>query len=79
METPIRVVTRDEEWLKAVDQSVVEAIEEVLEMAHKGQIDGVAFAATLKSGDTFINWSRRNQTQLLSGALAILQHRLIAS
>lgn len=76
---PLRVVTREEEWRKDVQRSVIETIEEVLEMAKSGEIDGIAFAATLKTGDTFSNWSRRNQTPLLNGAIAILQHRLITS
>jgi hypothetical protein len=58
---------------------VVEKLEEALEKAKSGELSSVAIAIVYRDGCTGSSWSAPLSYSILIGAVARLQHRLIAS
>lgn len=59
-------------------QEVVDLLETTLAQARAGEISSVAVAVVYRSGNTSDGWSKMLSHSTLIGAVARLQHRLIA-
>lgn len=64
---------------KAINAEVVKMLRELLAQAEAGDIEGLAYAAQLPNGSCLTESSTTDQFQRLIGAVAILQHDMIAS
>lgn len=73
---PFRVITQQEAFLKEIHGDVIELLEEQLECARKGEIEGLALATINKDGSFLTAWTKRNNSAGLLGAVAKLQVRL---
>lgn len=79
MTETLSLITRAESWHNEVCEDVVKTLETMLERAKTGELQGVAIAATTIDGATVTTYSKMDRTGLLLGALARLQHRIIAA
>lgn len=70
---PIQLVTRP----NLLNQEVIEVLEHWLEMAKNGEILSVAIAAIREDLASHTQWSSCDNMQLLIGAAAILEYKLI--
>lgn len=62
-----------------VSSTVVEYIEQVLEMAKKGELSSVAMAYVFRDGATGTGFSAAPTRGTLIGAVSILHHKLVRS
>lgn len=69
---PVKLVTRPE--LAKAD--VIQRLEEALDMARSGHIEGVAVAYVTTDGAVGTGFSRCEKGGALMGAVALLQHRV---
>lgn len=60
----------------AINESVVETLEEALKLARGGELVNVAIAGMTADGCAFAQWSRSDKFAEMLGAVARMQHRL---
>lgn len=78
MTDTLRVITRTESWANAVQQDVIEALENLLERARTGEVQGLAYATALADGSVATGYTKSNAHSAIIGGLARVQHRMIA-
>lgn len=71
----IKLVTRPQQ----LNTEVVEVLEHWLEMAKAGEIVSISIAGVRDDLASHTQWSSCDNIQILIGAVAILQHKIIMS
>lgn len=58
-----------------VNTDTVKCLEEWLEKAKEGKLDGIAIAGAIRNGEIMTSFTKTNNYHQITAALAILQHR----
>jgi len=75
---PVQLVPRDASWDVERQKEIVEMLEAWLDRAKNGELAIVAVAAALPDGSISSSYSKGDHYWHLLGAVADLQHRLVA-
>lgn len=63
------------EFAEKVNADTVKMLEEWLERAKEGKLDGIAIAGALRNGEIMTAYTKTDNYHQITAALAIIQHR----
>lgn len=77
MET-VRVITQPESWAQEVRSDVVRALEELLERAKSGEIQGLAYACATIDNCVSTGFTKSNAHSAILGGLERVKFRMLS-
>lgn len=77
MSEPVRVITQTESWRQEVQRDVIETLERLLEQAHSGELQGIAYAGVTADNCVVTGFSKDNGRSAIIGGLERVKHRML--